>query len=130
MDFTRGDPAYHTLAIPAANWTPGGKLFFAAKAAIGDDNDDSTAVIQGEWDDGAVSDVELTVAGVTAAYKQYACTFPPDATNSVESGGAASASLLGEYQFVNADGVPMTSPAVGDKIPVTLWFDVKRKTVV
>lgn len=126
MEFTRGDGAYHTFSIPAANWTPLGKLFFAAKPTIDDDLNDAAASIQGKWDDGAVTNV--TINGV--AYKQYACTFAPVATNSILSNGASSTTLIGEFQYVPASGYPVTFPANDQKIPVTVYFDVKRNTVV
>jgi hypothetical protein len=126
MEFTRGDGAYHTFSIPAANWTPLGKLFFAAKPSIDDDINDAAASIQGNWDDGAVTNV--TINGV--AYKKYACTFPPVATNSIISNGASSITLIGEFQYVPASGYPITFPANDQKIDVTVYFDVKRNTVV
>lgn len=126
MEFTRGDGANHTFAIPASSWSPGGVLFFAAKRVIDDDNTDAEAVIEGNWDDSDVTDV--TINGV--AYKKYACTFPPSATNSVESDGASSLELLGEFQYVPSDSIPVTFPATDEKIDVVLYFDVKRKTTV
>lgn len=126
--FTRGDAAYHTFAMQASGWSAGGKLFFAAKPAIDDDNTDANALIQGEWDDtsGAVTDV--TIGGV--AYKKYTCTFPPAATDSIQSGGADEAQYLGEFQYVPTSGVPVTFPADNNKLECILYFDVKRKTVV
>lgn len=126
MVFTRGDGANHTCAIPASNWTSGGTLFFAAKPAIDDDNTDTSALIQGKWIDADVHDVLIN--GV--AYKQYACHFPPSATNSIASNGSPSASYLGEFQWVpSGGGDPVTAPADDNKIDVTLYFDVKRETV-
>lgn len=126
MEFTRGDGANHTFAIPASSWTPGGVLFFAAKRQIDDNNTDSSAVIAGNWDDTDVTDV--TIGGV--AYKKYACTFPPSATNSIDSDGAGSLSLLGEFQYVPASDIPVSFPATDEKIDTILYFDVKRKTTV
>lgn len=128
MEFMRGDRVQHTFAIPAESWTSGGRLFFAAKQAIDDDNTDALALIQGTWDDNSVTDV--TINGI--AYKEYNCDFPGSATNAVESDGAESLELLGEFQFVPAGGIdPVTFPAPGDpRIPTILYFDVKRKTVV
>lgn len=123
MEFVRGDGANHTFSMPTANWTPGGRLFFAAKTAIDDDNTDAAAVIQGDWDDDATTDV--TIGGV--AYKRYACYFPPSATNTILSEGAESAEYLGEYQFVPSGGDPVTFPAKDPKIDVILYFDIKRK---
>jgi hypothetical protein len=126
MQFTRGDAAYHTFSIEADSWSAGGKLFFAAKPVIDDDNTDANSVINGEWDDDSVTDV--TINGV--AYKQYAATFPPSATNSILSNGAGSMDYLGEFQYVPSDGVPVTFPADDNKIDAVVYFDVKRKTVV
>lgn len=124
IEFPRGDGAYHTFSIEASSWTPGGKLFFAAKPVIDDDNTDGAAVIQGEWGDAAVSDVIIN--GV--AYKQYACDFPPSATNSIISNGAGFADYLGEFQWVPVDGIPVTFPATDDKLDCKVYFDVKRGT--
>lgn len=124
MEFSRGDAAHHTLLMPASSWQAGGKLFFAAKPAIDDDPTDANALIQGSWTD---TDVVDTTRNGTA-YKQYNCTFPGSATNSVLSNGAESLDFLGEFQWVPASGDPVTFPAKAPKIPVTLYFDIKRKT--
>lgn len=126
IEFTRGDSANHSFSMPTDSWSAGGKLFFAAKAVIDDDNTDAAALIQGNWDDTNVTDV--TINGV--AYKKYACYFPPAATNSIISGGASSADYLGEFQWVPASGVPITFPANDQKLDAVLYFDVKRKTTV
>lgn len=125
MEFTRGDGANHTCAIPTANWTSGGTLFFAAKPSPDDDNTDASAVIQGQWTDANVSDTVIN--GV--AHKVYACHFPPSATNSILSNGAPSATYEGEFQFVpSGGGDPITAPADDNKIEVILYFDIKRET--
>lgn len=123
IEFTRGDGAHHTFAIPATSWSAGGKLFFAAKPVIDDDTTDASAVINQSWNDTAVSDV--TINGV--AYKQYACYFPPSATNSIVSNGATSADYLGEFQYVPSGGDPVTFPANDDKLDCKVYFDIKRK---
>lgn len=125
IEFTRGDAVTHTLFIPTASWSSGGKLFFKAKSAIDDDNTDANAVISKSWDDSAV--VDTTVNGV--AYKQYNCSFAPADTNSIPSNGAESAEYLGEFQWVNAAGVPLTFPAKTPKIQCIVYFDVVRKTM-
>lgn len=125
MDFMRGDGADHTFDIPTSAWTAGGTLFFAAKQAIDDDTADAAAVISGSWTDTAVTDI--VIGGV--AYKHYACHFPASATASTVSNGATTQDLLGEFEMVPASGDPKTYPGAGqDRIPVTLYFDVKRKT--
>lgn len=125
MEFSRGDGANHSLSIRAENWTPGGRLFFAAKPAIDDDNLDGSALIEHDWDDNAVSDV--TINGV--AYKKYSCYFPALATNQIPSNSAESVDLLGEFQWVPSNGGdPVTIPARSPKIDVIVWFDVKRRT--
>lgn len=126
IEFTRGDGANHTFSIPAVSWTPGGVLFFAAKPVVDDDSTDAAAVIQGNWDDTKVTDV--LIKGV--AYKQYACYFPPAATNGIASDGATSADYLGEFQYVPTTGIPVTFPATDAKLDVILYFDIKRKVVV
>lgn len=124
IEFTRGDGAHHTFSIPATSWSAGGRLFFAAKPVIDDDNTDANAVISQSWDDTAVTDT--TINGV--AYKQYACYFPPSATNSIVSGGAPSADYLGEFQYVPSGGDPVTFPANDEKLDCKVYFDIKRKT--
>ena len=126
IQFTRGDGANHTFSIPTSGWTAGGKLFFAAKPVIDDDSTDVSAVLQGQWDDTATSNVVIN--GV--AYKQYACTFPPSATNSILSNGAASADYLGEFQYVPTTGIPVTFPATDQKLDVIVYFDIKRKVTL
>lgn len=127
MEFARGDGTTKGFWIPADAWTSGGRLFFAAKQIIDDDTTDAAALIQADWGDAAVTDE--TRNGV--AYKRYACYFPPSATSGIESGGAESLELLGEFQFVpSGGGDPITFPPTDAKIPVTVWFDVKRKTTV
>lgn len=123
IEFTRGDGVHHSFSIPADAWTAGGKLFFAAKPAIDDDNTDAAAPIKESWDDSAVSDV--TINGV--AYKKYDCYFPPSATNGVASSGASSADYLGEFQYVPASSDPVTFPAGEDKLDCKLYFDVVRE---
>lgn len=126
IEFARGDGNNHTFSIPASNWTAGGRLFFAAKETIDDDDTDSSAKIEGNWGDSDVT--EVTIKNVV--YKQYACYFPPEATNSILSAGAATATYLGEFQYVPTTGVPVTFPATGDKLEAIVYFDVKRKTTV
>ncbi|MGI9028162.1 MAG: hypothetical protein ACR2FM_04990 [Candidatus Saccharimonadales bacterium] len=126
MEFARGDGTTKGFWIPATAWTAGGTLFFAAKALIDDDNTDALALISGNWSDADVTDE--TRGGV--AYKRYGCYFPPSATSSIVSDGAESLELLGEFQFVPAGGAPITFPPTDAKIAVTVWFDVKRKTIV
>lgn len=126
MEFVRGDGANHTFAMPASSFSAGGHLFFAAKTAPDDDNTDALAFILGDWTDSSVIDV--VVAGI--AYKKWACHFPPAATNSIVSNGAGSLELLGEFEFVPLAGDPITFPPTDDKIPVVVYFDLKRKTVV
>lgn len=126
IEFIRGDGANHTFAIPASSWTAGGRLFFAAKAAVDDDTTDANALIQGNWGDSSVTDVVIN--GV--AYKQYACSFTEDATNSIASNGALVLELLGEFQWVPESGSPVTFPAGEEKLRTILYFDVKRKTTL
>ncbi len=123
IEFTRGDSANHKFSIPAANWTAGGTLFFAAKPAVDDDATDASALIQAQWTDAVVSNV--TLKGI--AYKQYACYFAPSATNSIVSNGAGSANYLGEFQYVPAGGDPVTFPANDVKLDCVVYLDVKRK---
>lgn len=123
IEFTRGDAITHTFSMPADAWSAGGTLFFAAKPAIDDDNTDAAAVIKKSWGDGAVSDVVIN--GV--AYKQYACTFAPADTNSIPSNSAQSAQYLGEFQWVDASGVPTTFPATDPKLQCVVYFDVIRE---
>lgn len=124
IDFTRGDAVTHTFSIPTSSWSAGGKLIFGAKPVIDDDLTDGAAIIEKSWTDSAVSDVVIN--GV--AYKQYACYFAPSDTNSIASNGAESAQYLGEFQWVNAAGVPTTFPATDPKLTCIVYFDVIRKT--
>lgn len=125
IEFTRGDAAHHTFSMPAASWTAGGKLFFAAKPAVDDDTTDANSLINGSWSDAATTDV--TMNGI--AYKQYNCYFPPSATSGIASNGASSADYLGEFQFVPLGGDPITFPASDNKLDCKLYFDIKRKIV-
>ena len=120
MQFVRGDGVTHTFAMPTSGWTSGGTLFFAAKPAIDDDATDAAAVIKKSWNDGSVSDTVIN--GVP--YKLYTCTFAPADTANIPSNGAQSASYLGEFQWVNAGGVPVTFPPTDPKIDVVVYFDV------
>lgn len=126
IEFARGDGNHHTFAIPADEWSSGGRLFFAAKQVIDDDLTDALAVIDHNWGDEAVSDIEID--GV--AYKEYACYFPPNKTSGIPSNGATSAEFLGEFQWVPNGGDPLTTPPNADKLRCIVYFDVKRKTVV
>ena len=123
--FSRGDAAHHTFSIPAASWSSGGKLFFAAKPVIDDDSTDANAVIRASWTDANLLP-DVVINGIT--YKKYDCYFAPSATNSILSAGASSADYLGEFQFVPLSGDPITAPAVGDKLDCIVWFDINRKT--
>lgn len=125
IEFTRGDGVIHTFSIPAANWTPLGKLFFAAKPLIDDDSSDANALIQGKWDDSVVSNIVFN--GI--AYKRYACYFPPTATDSILSQGAGVIDYIGEFQYVPTTNIPVTFPATDAKLDVRLYFDIKRNTV-
>ena len=79
----------------------------------------------------AVTDVTLTIGNVATPCKRYACHFPGSATSSTASDGAESVDLQGEFQLVPVVGDPITFPGAGDeRIPVALYFDIKRKTVV
>jgi hypothetical protein len=122
INFTRGDAITHTFSMPASAWSPGGKLWFVAKPTVDDDNTDAAAVIKKSWTDSAVSDT--TINGV--AYKQYACSFVPADTNSILSNGAQSAQYLGEFQWEDSTGVPITFPATDPKLNCTVYFDIAR----
>lgn len=124
IEFTRGDAITHTFSMPADAWSASGKLRFMAKPAIDDDNTDAAAVISQEWDDSSV--VDTTVNGI--AYKQYNCYFPPSATNGIASNGADSSEYKGEFQWVNAAGIPTTFPPDDPKLSVIVYFDVIRET--
>lgn len=127
MEFTRGDGTTKGFSMPAAAWSAGGRLFFAAKQLIDDDTTDALAQVKGDWGDGVVTDTVRN--GV--AMKRYACYFPPSATNSILSNGAETLELKGEFQWVpNGGGDPITAPAKDDKIDVVVYMDVKRKVVV
>lgn len=126
LEFPRGDDIHHSFMLPAANWSAGGKLFFAAKPAIDDDNTDENAVIDQNWDDDDLL-ADQIISGVT--YKVYDCHFPPAATSEILSGGADSTDYLGEFQFVPSSGLPQTYPANNQKIDAIVYFDVKRKVV-
>lgn len=125
LEFTRGDPITHKFFIEATSWQPGGRLFFAAKPLIDDDNTDNAAVIKKSWDDTAVVDY---VDSKGTAYKQYNCYFSASDTNSIVSNGASSATYLGEFQFVSSsNGTPLTAPAGEDKLEVIVYFDVNKR---
>lgn len=124
IEFPRGDGITHTFSIPQANWSSGGKLFFAAKPVIDDDNTDGNAVINQSWDDSTTTVVVIN--GVN--YVQYACYFPPSATNGIASNGAGRADYLGEFQWVPVSGVPVTFPGTDKKLDCIVYFDVKRET--
>lgn len=126
LDFPRGDGTHHGFNIPAANWSSGGKLFFAAKPVIDDDSTDANAVINVEWNDTTGNITDVVIGGVN--YKRYDCYFPPSATNDIVSNGAESADYLGEFQYVPNGGDPITIPALDPKIDVLIIFDVKRST--
>lgn len=128
MEFVRGDGADHEFSIQADAWTPGGRLFFAAKPAFDDDVTDANALIQGSWGDADSVIFDEIIDGI--AYKTYRCHFSGSATNSIASNGAATAEYLGEFQFVPATGDPITFPARDDKLDTILYFDIKRKTSV
>jgi hypothetical protein len=123
IEFTRGDAVTHTFSMPTSAWSSGGHLRFMAKPVIDDDPTDAAAVISQEWTDTVVTDVVLN--GV--AYKQYACYFPPSATNSIVSNGAPSANYQGEFQWVNASNIPVTFPATSPKLNCIVYFDVIRE---
>lgn len=122
--FSRGDGAHHTFAIPATSWAAGGTLLFAAKPAIDDDNTDANALINFSWNDSNLMS-DVVVNGVT--YKKYKCDFPGSATNSIPSGGAASADYLGEFKYVPLTGDPITAPATDQKLDCIVYFNVKKK---
>lgn len=126
MEFTRGDINYHTFALPASVWSAGGKLFFAAKPAVDDDDTDAASLINGVFDDTDLLS-DIVVDGLT--YKQYDCTFLPAATDSILSQGADEVDLLGEFQFVPTSNNPQTYPGNNEKIAVKLWPDIKRKII-
>jgi hypothetical protein len=124
IEFVRGDGNHHTFSLPASSWSAGGRLFFAAKPVIDDDNTDSNSVINGDWGDEVVTDILIR----DVPYKQYACYFPPSATNSTLSDGAGEIDYLGEFQWVPLGGDPVTFPPTDEKLDCVLYFDVKRKT--
>jgi hypothetical protein len=125
MEFTRGDGAANTkgFSMPASSWSPGGRLYFAAKPAPDDDLTDTAALIKNSWGDEAVTDTVRN--GI--AYKHYACTFPPATTSGIVSNGADSIELLGEFEWVSAAGDPVTEPGKTPKLDVVVYMDIVRK---
>lgn len=124
IEFPRGDGVHHQFCMQADAWSAGGRLFFAAKPVIDDDNTDAAAVINQNWDDTALL-ADQVIDGIT--YKTYDCYFPASATNNIASNGANNADYLGEFQWVPSVGDPVTFPANDPKLDCIVYFDVKRK---
>jgi hypothetical protein len=124
IEFKKGDGATHYCKIPAANWSAGGKLFFAAKALPDNDASDAEAVINKTFTDSVVSDE--TIGGV--AYKTYTLAFVGADTGSIDMQGKKKRKFLGEFQFVPASGQPVSFPADDDFIDVIVYADIKRAT--
>lgn len=128
IEIARGDANVLRFFFPVDAWSAGGTLFFAAKPVVDDDNTDANAVINVNWDDTAiVGEVTKTIKGVATLCKQYNCTIPPSATNSINSNGADSADYLAEFQFVPLGGDPVTFPPNDPKLDCIVYFDIKRK---
>jgi hypothetical protein len=124
LELKRGDGATYYAYIPAANWSAGGKLFFAAKDKVDNDNTDALAVIDKEFDDTVVSDE--TVNGT--AYKKYTIAFVAADTNGIDMQGKKKRKFLGEFQHVPSGGEPSTHPDDDQFVDVIIYGDIKRGT--
>jgi hypothetical protein len=124
VEFKKGDGATHYAYIPAASWSAGGKLFFAAKPVPDDDNADTAAVINTTFTDSVVSDE--TVDDV--AYKKYTMSFVGSDANGIAMGGKKKKKFLGEFQFVPSSGQPTTWPGDDQFLDVIVYADIKRGT--
>jgi len=121
VEFKRGDGVTHYFAIPTANWSAGGELFFAAKPAVDDDLTDAAAVI-----DATFTDADMVNDGTTVT---YTCYFPPTATNSIDMNGASQINYKAEFQFVSSAGVPSTFPGNDKFLDAVVYADIRRATV-
>lgn len=121
MEFKKGDKVTHYFKLPIANYSTGGKLFFAAKSAPDNDATDAAAVIDKSFTDSVVA-VDATYATWTLAF------VAADIIGVNFSSGEKKKSYLGEFQFVDASGNVTSFPSTDDYIEVIIYADIKRKT--
>lgn len=124
MEFKRGDAMSKGFSIPAANFVPGGTLWFIAKSIPDNDNTDASAVIKKSFDDSVVTDVVRK--GVSC--KRWQLDFDrSDIVNVTFLDGAKKLKFLGEFQYVPLGGGSPTSYPADDKfIEVYIYADLMR----
>lgn len=120
VEFKRGDGVTHFFKMPVASWASGGKLIFTAKPAVDDDATDATAKIRRVFDDSVTANDGTNVT--------YTCYFPPSDTSGIAMSGDDKIDYLGEFQWVNAAGVPTTFPGNNKYLDVVLYADVGIRT--
>lgn len=123
MEFKKGDAAVHYFKIPAANWSAGGTLWFAAKTKPDADLTDAAAVINKSFTDSVVTNETID----DVSYKVYTLAFNAEDTSAVSfSDGSTKKRYLGEFQFVPLNGDPISFPADNHYINVIVYADIKR----
>jgi hypothetical protein len=124
FELKKVDGATHYAYIPAANWSSGGKLFFAAKEKPDNDGTDALAVINKSFTDSVVTDETVD----SVAYKKYTLAFVAADTGSIDMQGKKKRKFLGEFQFVPSGGEPTTWPGDDQFLDVIVYADIKRST--
>lgn len=124
MNFKRGDGLIHYFQLPLSSWTPGGVLWFAAKAAIDNDNTDQAAVINKSFDDDKIVDSSHEM--YDPAFVTYELEFVPGDITNVTFNNEKKKKYLGEFQYIPDTGLPETFPSEDDFIEVIIFADVKR----
>lgn len=114
----RGDAKTWPVRMSEDSWTPGGKLFFAAKKTVDDDVTDASAVIKKTMTDSDIvnSSSELYIAGYV--------TYEMDLTGGTDGDtDVAPDSYIAEFQFVDSLGEPST----GTQFLLIVKGDINRR---
>jgi hypothetical protein len=120
-EMNQGDAKSRRVVVRANKYTPGGKLFFAAKRQYDNDPTDSTAVVKKDMTDDDI--VETLENGD----KVFLLVLASDDTNN--AGITAVTDLFAEFQYVDADAKPTTYPDLKSKVEFILRLgpDVNRR---
>lgn len=121
MPFKYGDRVVHYFKMPIADYSAGGKLWFAAKPSPDNDTTDGAAVIDKSFTDSVVT-TDATWATWTLEF------LPADLQNISFASGEDELDYEGEFQFVDASGHPKSYPDDNNYIEVKVYADIKRAT--
>lgn len=121
-ELMRGDGASREVWLPLEIYTPGGKLYFAAKEEPDADPTDNSAAVKKTMTDDDVTSTSFTdpdEPNDDTVYAVFVCALTAEDTDNAEPND----NYIGEFQYVDVDGTPFTAA----QFRVAVKGDINRR---